>query len=50
MNVSKRPAAAPSKPALTPKSAADLAARQAREAAALRANLLRRKEQTRKPG
>jgi hypothetical protein len=35
------------KPALTPKAEADAAARRDREAAALRANLLKRKAQTR---
>ncbi len=42
-------AAKPDKPALTPRAEADLAARREREAAALRANLRRRKEQARKP-
>lgn len=37
----------PPRPALTDKAQADKAAREAREAAALRANLLRRKQQQR---
>ncbi len=36
---------APAQPGLTPRAEADLAARRAREAAALRANLRRRKQQ-----
>jgi hypothetical protein len=39
----------PPKPALTPRAEAELAARKAKEAAALRANLQRRKQQIRKP-
>jgi hypothetical protein len=39
----------PPKPALTPRAEAELAARREREAAALRENLRRRKEQARKP-
>ncbi len=42
----RKPVPAP-KPALTPRAEADLAARHAREAEALRANLRRRKAQTR---
>ena len=38
----------PSKPALTPRAEAELAARRAREAEALRENLRRRKAQTRR--
>lgn len=37
----------PSRPALTPRAAAEQAARREREAAALRENLRRRKEQSR---
>ena len=44
-----KPPAPPPKPVLTPRAEADLAARRAREAEALRANLRRRKQQTRKP-
>jgi hypothetical protein len=40
-------AAPPRKPALTPRAEAELAARRAREAEALRENLRRRKAQTR---
>jgi hypothetical protein len=47
MQTRKRPDAKPPKPALTPRAEAELAARQAKEAAALRANLHRRKQQAR---
>ncbi len=42
-----RKPASPPKPTLTPRAEAELAARRAREAEALRANLRRRKAQTR---
>jgi hypothetical protein len=49
MQSQKPPDTKPPRPALTPKAEAELAARKAKEAAALRANLQRRKQQTRKP-